>query len=228
MTSNDEKRQIVVQTMLSWRGRFKYTNDRRRENPEKYTWGDCSSVINAAYSRVGIWCGERSFNMAVNGVGVATARSIRHIDPSVLKPGDVICMGWPSVYGGRISHVEMYVGVIDGRHVTIGHGGPGPGPNIHDLYDRALTGSATIVMVRRFIYGDGGHATMPSVENEEENELNKLEKGQLAHLVEFADVVAIPALTQMNETLWKITQQLDIIAARLTPPVGDLDGKEKK
>lgn len=228
MTSNDEKRQIVVQQMLAWRGHFRYTNDRRRENPEKYGWGDCSSVINAAYSKVGVWCGERSFNMAVRGVGVAAGRSIRQIDVSLLKPGDVLCMGWPSVFGGRVSHVEMYVGVVGGRHVTIGHGGPGPGPQIHGLYDRSLTGSATIVQVRRFIYGEGDHATIQDSQNEEEQELNKLEKGQLAHLVEFADVVAIPALTQIAETLWKVTQQLDAVANKIAPPVGDLNGKENK
>ena len=57
-------------------------------------------------------------------------------------------MGWHSgAFAGRISHVELYAGGM----YTWGHGGPGRGPRLHALSDRSLTGSATIIIVKRYI-----------------------------------------------------------------------------
>ena len=68
-----------------------------------------------------------------------------------MRPADIICMGWHSgAFAGRISHVELYAG----PGLTWGHGGPGRGPRLHALSDRSLTGSANIIMVRRFIPDD--------------------------------------------------------------------------
>lgn len=128
---------------------FGYTNDWRRRDPEKYGWGDCSSTIAQAYLQcAGIRLGERSFNIAVQGRGVAYTHTWRDLDLDALRPADVICMGWSTgIFAGRISHVELYAG----GGYTWGHGGPGRGPRFHRLSDPSLTGSASIISVRRFI-----------------------------------------------------------------------------
>lgn len=131
---------------------FGYTNDWRRRDPEKYGWGDCSSTIAQAYLQcAGIRLGERSFNIAIQGRGVAYTHTWRDIDIDALRPADVICMGWSTgPFAGRISHVELYAG----GGYTWGHGGPGRGPRFHRLSDPSLTGSASIISVRRFIEDD--------------------------------------------------------------------------
>ena len=135
-------------------GDFGYTNDYRRKDPERYGWGDCSSTIAQAYRQcAGIEIGERSFNIASDpdAYTVASATSWRDLPLQSLKPADIVCMGWHSgAFAGRISHVELYAG----QGLTWGHGGPGRGPRLHRLSDLRLTGSATIIMVRRFIEDD--------------------------------------------------------------------------
>ena len=133
-------------------GDFGYTNDYRRKDPERYGWGDCSSTIAQAYRQcAGIEIGERSFNIAQNGAAVQSCSSWRELDEDAMRPADIICMGWHSgAFAGRISHVELYAGGM----YTWGHGGPGRGPRLHALSDRQLTGSANIIMVRRFIPDD--------------------------------------------------------------------------
>ena len=133
-------------------GDFGYTNDYRRKDPERYGWGDCSSTIAQAYLQcAGIEIGERSFNIAQNGTAVQSCSSWREMDEDAMRPADIICMGWHSgAFAGRISHVELYAG----QGLTWGHGGPGRGPRLHRLSDPRLTGSANIIMVRRFIPDD--------------------------------------------------------------------------
>lgn len=145
-------RTAIVAWMAKHNGDFGYTNDWRRRDPERYGWGDCSSTIAQAYRQcAGIEIGERSFNIAANGRAVQNAGSWRDLDEDVMRPADIICMGWHSgAFAGRISHVELYAG----QGLTWGHGGPGRGPRLHRLSDRSLTGSATIIMVRRFIEED--------------------------------------------------------------------------
>ena len=130
-------------------GDFGYTNDYRRKDPERYGWGDCSSTIAQAYRQcAGIEIGERSFNIAQNGTAVQSCSSWRELDEDAMRMADIICMGWHSgPFAGRISHVELYAG----QGLTWGHGGPGRGPRLHALSDPRLTGSANIIMVRRFI-----------------------------------------------------------------------------
>ena len=148
--------QIVRTAVVAWMakhdGDFGYTNDYRRKDPERYGWGDCSSTIAQAYRQcAGIDIGERSFNIAQNGTAVQSCSSWRELDEDAMRPADIICMGWHSgAFAGRISHVELYAGGM----YTWGHGGPGRGPRLHSLSDRSLTGSANIIMVRRFIPDD--------------------------------------------------------------------------
>ena len=131
---------------------FGYTNDWRRKDPERYGWGDCSSTIAQAYLQcAGIRLGERSFNIATQGRSIAYTHTWRDLDLDALRTADVICMGWSTgPFAGRISHVELYAG----GGYTWGHGGPGRGPRFHRLSDPSLTGSASIIAVRRFIEDD--------------------------------------------------------------------------
>lgn len=138
--------------MAKHEGAFGYTNDWRRKDPERYGWGDCSSTIAQAYLQcAGIRLGERSFNIATQGRSIAYTHTWRDLDLDALRPADVICMGWMTGhFAGRISHVELYAG----SGYTWGHGGPGRGPRFHRLSDPSLTGSASIITVRRFIEDD--------------------------------------------------------------------------
>lgn len=138
--------------MAKHEGAFGYTNDWRRRDPERYGWGDCSSTIAQAYLQcAGIRLGERSFNIATQGRSIAYTHTWRNLDLDALRPADVICMGWSTgPFAGRISHVELYAG----GGYTWGHGGPGRGPRFHRLSDPSLTGSASIIAVRRFIEDD--------------------------------------------------------------------------
>lgn len=138
--------------MAKHEGNFGYTNDWRRRDPERYGWGDCSSTIAQAYRQcAGIRLGERSFNIATEGRSIAYTHTWRDLDLDALRPADVICMGWSTgPFAGRISHVELYAG----GGYTWGHGGPGRGPRFHRLSDPSLTGSASIIAVRRFIEDD--------------------------------------------------------------------------
>ena len=154
MSQARDVRTAIVAWMAKHDGDFGYTNDYRRRDPERYGWGDCSSTIAQAYRQcAGIEIGERSFNIASDpgAYTVASATSWRDLPLSDLKPADIICMGWHSgAFAGRISHVELYAG----QGLTWGHGGPGRGPRLHALSDPRLTGSANIIMVRRFIPDD--------------------------------------------------------------------------
>ena len=168
--------QIVRAAIVAWMakhdGDFGYTNDYRRKDPERYGWGDCSSTIAQAYRQcAGIEIGERSFNIAANGRAVQNAGSWRELDEDAMRPADVICMGWHSgAFAGRISHVELYAG----QGLTWGHGGPGRGPRLHRLSDRSLTGSATIIMVRRFIEDDDNTSKGDELTPDEHNMLSWL------------------------------------------------------
>lgn len=146
------QRNAIVAWMAKHDGDFGYTNDYRRKDPERYGWGDCSSTIAQAYRQcAGIEIGERSFNIAANGRAVQNVGSWRDLDEDAMRPADIICMGWHSgAFAGRISHVEIYAG----GGLTWGHGGPGRGPRLHRISDPRLTGSATIIMVRRFLEDD--------------------------------------------------------------------------
>ena len=152
MSHARDVRTAIVAWMAKHDGDFGYTNDYRRKDPERYGWGDCSSTIAQAYRQcAGIEIGERSFNIAQNGSAVQSCSSWRELDEDAMRPADIICMGWHSgAFAGRISHVELYAGGM----YTWGHGGPGRGPRLHSLSDPRLTGSANIIMVRRFIPDD--------------------------------------------------------------------------
>ena len=152
MSHAHDVRTAIVAWMAKHDGDFGYTNDYRRKDPERYGWGDCSSTIAQAYRQcAGIEIGERSFNIAQNGAAVQSCSSWRELDEDAMRPADIICMGWHSgPFAGRISHVELYAG----QGLTWGHGGPGRGPRLHRLSDPRLTGSANIIMVRRFIPDD--------------------------------------------------------------------------
>ena len=191
MSHAHDVRTAIVAWMAKHDGDFGYTNDYRRKDPERYGWGDCSSTIAQAYRQcAGIEIGERSFNIASDpdAYTVASATSWRDLPLQDLKPADIICMGWHSgAFAGRISHVELYAG----QGLTWGHGGPGRGPRLHRLSDPRLTGSANIIMVRRFVPDDA---------QTKEDELTPDEHNMLSWLYENIKVpgegFGYPAATQ--------------------------------
>jgi hypothetical protein len=193
-------------------GDFGYTNDYRRKDPERYGWGDCSSTIAQAYRQcAGIEIGERSFNIAQNGAAVQNAANWRDLDEDAMRPADIICMGWHSgAFAGRISHVELYAG----QGLTWGHGGPGRGPRLHRLSDPRLTGSANIIMVRRFI---------PDEAQIKEDDLTPDEHNMLSWLYENIKVpgegFGYPQASQ--NTLGDIQKNVDSVNA-LVAKVNDL------
>lgn len=220
---------------------FGYTNDWRRRDPERYGWGDCSSTIAQAYLQcAGIRLGERSFNIAVEGRGVAYTHTWRDLDLDALRPADVICMGWSTgPFAGRISHVELYAG----GGYTWGHGGPGRGPRFHRLSDPSLTGSASIISVRRFIE-----------DNSEEDDLTPDQANKLDWIYSNLKVpeqsFGYPQATQnslgdLQETVNKLTATVEQLRGFLEVPgygfgypaashhaleeiINKLDGNDKK
>ena len=228
MTQADVQRNAIVAWMAKHDGDFGYTNDYRRKDPERYGWGDCSSTIAQAYRQcAGIEIGERSFNIASDpdAYTVASATSWRDLPLDALKPADIICMGWHSgAFAGRISHVELYAGGM----YTWGHGGPGRGPRLHSLSDRSLTGSATIIIVKRYI----GDAT----DNQDGNttrgdDLTPDEHNMLSWLYENIKVPSqgfgYPQATQnsiaeLKEVAANLTQAVDSMTATVNRIATDL------
>ncbi|MEE0239861.1 MAG: NlpC/P60 family protein [Pauljensenia sp.] len=201
-------------------GDFGYTNDYRRKDPERYGWGDCSSTIAQAYRQcAGIDIGERSFDIARNGSAVQSCSSRRELDEDAMRPADVVCMGWHSgAFAGRISHVELYAG----PGLTWGHGGPGRGPRLHSLSDPRLTGSANIIMVRRFIPDDA---------QAKEDDLTPDEHNMLSWLYENIKVPSqgfgYPQATQnsiaeLKEVATNLTQAVESMTATVNRIATDL------
>ncbi|MFZ4516489.1 MAG: C40 family peptidase [Acidimicrobiia bacterium] len=76
---------------------------------------DCSGFMHAAYRDIGIKIGTWSGSQINDGINIGT-------DLNYAKPGDLIVTGTPPK---DTKHVQMYVGKIDGKHVTIESAGAG-------------------------------------------------------------------------------------------------------
>ena len=231
MTQADVQRNAIVAWMAKHDGDFGYTNDYRRKDPERYGWGDCSSTIAQAYRQcANINIGERSFNIASDpdAYTVASATSWRDLPLQDMKPADIICMGWHSgAFAGRISHVELYAGGM----YTWGHGGPGRGPRLHALSDRSLTGSATIIIVKRYI-GDTQDDNGNTNQNQNQgDELTPDEHNMLSWLYENIKVPSqgfgYPQATQnsiaeLKEVAANLTQAVESMTATVNRIATDL------
>ena len=141
-----------------------------------------------------------------------------------LKPADIICMGWHSgPFAGRISHVELYAGGM----YTWGHGGPGRGPRLHSLSDRSLTGSATIIIVKRYI----GDSNDQDDNTSKGDELTPDEHNMLSWLYENIKVPSqgfgYPQATQnsiaeLKEVAANLTQAVESMTATVNRIATDL------
>lgn len=152
------KQKQLVQALAGLRGRVAYSMSGAR-NPDQGS-ADCSSTVNWAYKKIfGKDIGNNTLSILTNknteAVDIAS-----NMDPvsggsnssgpnlSKLQPGDLMLYSRPKgdyTKGRqyRVGHVEMYMG--DGTR--IGHGGPGPGPNVSD----AMKDSNRYIMSKRLI-----------------------------------------------------------------------------
>lgn len=173
MTAN-EKRQALVDKILSRQKKNTYTNDTALrlmvggKPPGKAGWSDCSSCVQWVYKEVlGVNIGGYTVSQlqtklgknvdenGVNGTGVP--------DTNKLLPGDLLFYkGTNKARPYTVGHVEMYIG--NGK--ICGHG-QGKGPFIQDL--AAYTASRNkagrnYIMARRYV-DDSTPAPVPGTDN---------------------------------------------------------------
>jgi len=117
----------VAAQMLSWVGMFDYSQAAGRLDPVNTGFGDCSSVVWAAYFlvtgiNVGTWTGDQIHNGTLIDSGDYGSTNIAN-----LKPADLLLIDWDGAHSfTSAGHVEMFVG----NNQLCGHGGPGKGPTI--------------------------------------------------------------------------------------------------
>lgn len=148
------KRAAVLKWMTDREGRFFYTNDPRRNNPDVTGGGDCSSTIGRAYlDTLGMSIGARSRDQENSPLRVVVARGsgLAQFDASKCLPGDVISMALTGT--GIASHVEMFSHWEGTVPRCIGHGGwPAMGPAFDTLTASWLIGKAYPWQINRFIH----------------------------------------------------------------------------
>ncbi len=138
----------LVRWMMDRQGRFAYSQDGNRLDPDHLGFTDCSGIVCVAYRDVahcdiGTWTGTQVehgvnvFGMEEDGLDDALSR---------LEPADLIFFTW-SGHNPTFDHVEMYIG--GGQ--TIGHGGPGNGPTVKNLV--ANWNAASEIVARRYVGG---------------------------------------------------------------------------
>ena len=116
----------ICELYVSWEGRFYYSQEGGRLDPENSGYGDCSSTIWAAYQKAaGIDCGTWTGDMVTKGQLIASGSGELPIEQ--MQPADLIIVNHYG-YSDSFDHVEMYLG--DNKYA--GHGGPGNGPTIKD------------------------------------------------------------------------------------------------
>ena len=149
-----QKRAAVVKWMSDRQGKFFYTNDPRRNNPDVTGGGDCSSTIRRAYiDALGIDIGSRSIDQQNSPKRkiIGKGNGLSGFPTNLLLPGDVISMALTGT--GRASHVEMFAHMDGSTPKCWGHGGvPNMGPNLHTLTANWLVGAAYPWQINRFIY----------------------------------------------------------------------------
>jgi len=135
--------QKAAEWMLQHVGAFYYSQDAWvRSHMNESGGGDCSSAVITAYVDTGTPV-ETMGGLGYTGT-LARAGTPVPLDESQMKNGDLILITW-SGYNPTYDHVEMYIG--GGQ--TIGHGGPGRGPNVHSLGN--IIGSSSMHDVRRYV-----------------------------------------------------------------------------
>ena len=155
----------LVQFMDSVRGKLAYSMKGPRD-PEQGS-ADCSSTVNWAYKKAfGKSIGSNTYDILKNpntktidqsNIGINGGKNGSGPNTSKLQPGDILLYSRPdSGYTAgrdyRVGHVEMYYG----NNQTIGHGGPGLGPNVKDINRDA----SRYIMAKRLIGAGSGFSGM--------------------------------------------------------------------
>ncbi|NCB93559.1 MAG: hypothetical protein EOM40_13520 [Clostridia bacterium] len=105
------------------KGRYRknrYTQSSLRYKVEE-GWSDCSSLVRAAYLKVGVNIGSWTGAQVKKGRKIKIRTTSRTRDTSNMQIGDLM-------FFKRPNHVEMYVG----GNLLLGHGS-GVGPNYHNI-----------------------------------------------------------------------------------------------
>lgn len=137
-------RAAVVKWMTDHAGQFAYSQAPGRLDPVGSGYGDCSSIVYAAYKSIGIEIGTSTYTQKVQGTEIARGGgAMSDTDVAKLLPGDLICMYWSAGY----EHVQMSMGGT--QH--IGHGGPGNGPTVSAQPITTYLTKTDWWTVRRFI-----------------------------------------------------------------------------
>lgn len=148
--SQEQIQARVLGNMRSLMGRLRYGNGKPAKfSPLTSGFSDCSGTIHWCYAQEGITIGGMSYDQAVEGVEIASGRTVDQFIriSHLLEPADIIAMGLRAGYGGgsRINHVELSEGP---GVITLGHGS-GIGPGRHVVTASWLLGDATHWTVRR-------------------------------------------------------------------------------
>lgn len=135
--------QKAAEWMLAHIGAFYYSQDSWvRSHMDESGGGDCSSTVITAYVDTGTPAdvlGGLGWTGTLAGAGTPVP-----LDESQMHVGDLILITWEG-YNPTYDHVEM----ILGNNQTVGHGGPGKGPNVHSLSN--IIASSSMHDVRRYV-----------------------------------------------------------------------------
>ena len=134
------KMSAMINFAKSVENKYSYAQAPGRMDPESSGLTDCSGFVYYIYNRfyginVGTWTVEQ------NERGTLIQHTSGALDESSMKIGDLILYSWE---GGRVDHVEMYIG----NATILGHPGPGKGP-----YEKPITWGSSAVYrnVRRYV-----------------------------------------------------------------------------
>ena len=135
-----DKMTAMINFAKSVENKYSYAQAPGRMDPESSGLTDCSGFVYYIYNRfyginVGTWTVEQ------NERGTLIQNTNGALNESSMKIGDLIFYSWE---GGRVDHVEMYIG----NGTILGHPGPGNGP-----YEKPITWGSSAVYrnVRRYV-----------------------------------------------------------------------------
>ena len=144
-TPTDPVTSQTMQNMIAWAKsveyKYSYAQAPGRTEPDVSGYTDCSGFTRYAYLKFyGLNIGYDTLEQLANGSEII-GKTSGSLNESIMKPGDLILYDWD---GGRVDHVEMYIG----SGTIIGHPGPGMGP-----YEKPITWGSSAVWrtVRRYI-----------------------------------------------------------------------------
>lgn len=156
-------KQDVVNWIADRSGRFAYSQQKGRLQPDSTGFTDCSGLIIAAYRAIfGIDIGTYTGTMLDKCPEQVFGTEENSADSAInkLQVGDLIFYNW-TYHNPTFDHVEIYAG--SGKNWS--HGGPGNGPNLVDFhYEWNL---AYEVVARRVSVSESGNVSnvQPTVDD---------------------------------------------------------------